>query len=104
MTKKVQKNSGAKRWTIERAMKMVLDELVDVRRELIEEMRDMKKELKSDIAAVDFKLSNKIDGVDQRLSRQIRDLSFKVDQNQIALMTNTNDLDRRVTRLERASV
>ena len=96
MAKNVQKNSGTKRWTIQRAMKMVLDELVDVRRELLVEMNGMKQELKRDIAATDQKVD--------RLERKVDNLSFKVDQNQIALMTNANNLDRRVTHLERAAV
>ncbi|MBI1812731.1 hypothetical protein HY285_03430 [Candidatus Peregrinibacteria bacterium] len=72
----------------------------DLLRVLLQEMADVRYELKQDIAALDQKLTGKIDNIDQKLSGKIDNLTLKTDQNQIAFMKNLDDIDARVRVLE----
>lgn len=64
---------------------------------LLEEIGLTRTELKEDIAD----LRGEMKELDNKLSLQIKNLSYKVDQNHVAFITNLNDHDRRLTTLEK---
>ncbi len=66
---------------------------------LMQEIADVRRELKEDIHELDVRLSGKIDSV----ALDLKSLTVKVDKNQVALVKNIEDLDRRVTVLEMAA-
>lgn len=80
---------------------------------LMQEIVDVRRELKEDIHALDVKLSNKIDGVENRMGqvekslvqveKNLSNLTLKVDKNQTAFIRNIEDVDRRVSVLEMAA-
>ena len=87
-------------------LKILMDEMVCIRNELKEEMAEMRKELKADIDRVDGKLTTAV----KELKSDIRNLSYRVDQNHVSFMKNFDDVDqkvgnheKRITRLEKVA-
>lgn len=75
-------------------LKRLVDEMPVMYRDLRGQIQDLKTELKGDIARLD----TKIDGV----AADLKQLSFKVDQNHLCLMTNQEDMEKRIAVLEAA--
>ena len=73
-------------------LKILLDEIVDVRNELKGEMADLKNDLKTDIRTVDAKVD--------ALGKDVKHLSYNVSLNHSTLIKNTEDLHTRVSTLE----
>lgn len=78
----------------------------DLLRILMQEIVDTRKELKEDIANLDTKLSHRIDSVESRLhsvSSEIHTLRREVHQNQSTFIANQTALESRVKVLEMAA-
>ncbi|MFH0770153.1 MAG: hypothetical protein V1926_02130 [Candidatus Peregrinibacteria bacterium] len=74
---------------------------------LLDEIADVRRELKGDIADLDQKLTKRIDGVGHGLSKNIDALSsdfqalrIEVHMNQLTFMKNHEELEQRVVVLE----
>lgn len=80
----------------------------DLLRILMQEIADVRHELKQDIGQLDMKLTGKIDSVHTSLKIDIQDVRKEVHasraeshQNQVAFITNIQDHERRIVALER---
>ncbi len=83
-------------------LKLILQEIADVRHELKDDMKQMKTELQNDMRKLDEKLSSRINRVEDRMSSmesELRGLRTEVHQNQLMFMAH-DQLERRVTVLE----
>ncbi|MBU0458105.1 hypothetical protein KJ652_02110 [Patescibacteria group bacterium] len=75
----------------------------DMLRIILQEIADVRRELKGDIGDLGnkfIKLDAKIDDVENRLGKRIDALAFKVDKNTVCLMSNFEDHDKRIIKLE----
>lgn len=75
-------------------------------RMLMDEIAAVYRDLKGDIIQLGKSLSGRIDRVENRLEgveKNLKNLTYKVDQNQIAFLTNLEDHDRRIKVLETAA-
>lgn len=77
-------DNGMENLTGKEVMRIVMQEVVDIRREL-----------KDDIATLDRKFDI--------FTQEVRNIGYKLDQNTVALMANINDHERRITKLEVAA-
>ncbi|MEI8230063.1 MAG: hypothetical protein WCG83_02900 [Candidatus Peregrinibacteria bacterium] len=90
------KKTSGPRWTIQKAVKVITQEIVDVRREL-----------KEDIYSLEQKLTHKIDSLASDVSTlksTVSTLRLEVHQNHVAFIQNHDELEGRVTMLETARV
>lgn len=79
-------------------LEVLMQEIVDVRRELKQDIADSRSESKRDIASMDQKFSGKFDA----LSSSLHLLKLELHQNQSTFILNHADLEQRVTVLEAA--
>ncbi len=88
-------DSFYKKLTTKKLLQMLMQEIVDVRRELKEEISELGRKIDH--------VDRKVDRVDKKVGavdRKVEELTLKVDQNHITFMHNIDDLDIRVTVLE----
>ena len=77
-------------------LKVLMQEIADVRGELKQDIADVRSELKQDIAGVEGRLQRQISTLDIKMNA----LTVKVDQNFLCFMSNVDELGMRVTVLE----
>lgn len=95
MTTRKRKITG-QRWTLQKVVKVLMDEMVYIRSELKSEIADVRRDLMENMGHLETRMNKKFDA----LHSDFQILRLEVHQNQIAFMDHHHALEKRVEVLE----